>query len=590
MDVISTDNVKKEKETMILFYDFEVFKKDWLVVMIEPNERKETVIVNDEPKLRSFYESHVDDIWVGFNSRHYDQFILKGILLGMNPKAINDQIIMDGMDGWRISTAFNRIPLNNYDVMTGIDRGLKYFEGSLGNSIEESSIPFNIDRKLTHEEIEETVRYCRHDVEQTISVFMERYSDFEAQLGLLKMFKLPLSEISRTKVQLSARILEASRKNYDDEFDIDFPSTMRIEKYQSVVDWYRTPENLDYSKSLDIDVAGVKHSFGWGGVHGARENYVSEGYFINMDVASLYPSLMIRYDLLSRSCHPQKFKDIVNLRLKYKAEKNPLQAPLKIVINGTYGASKDRFNPLYDPRQANRVCIYGQLLLLDLIEHLEPVCEIVQSNTDGVLVKLRDGSQEAFDAVDDIAHEWERRTGLKLEFEEFVKVIQKDVNNYIIIPDGELYNEKGKPRWKSKGAYVKKQGNLDYDLSVVNSAVVWFFLRGVPVEKTINECDTLRDFQLVKKISSKYTAIYHGEGFLNEKCVRCFASKDEMDGGLFKIHRETGRKAKIEGTPVHSRLVNGNINGASVPDWLDRGWYIDMARKRVRDFLGRDVI
>lgn len=563
----------------ILFYDFEVFQKDWLVVLIEPETRKETVIVNDPEKLKEFYEAHVKDIWVGFNSRHYDQYILKGILLGMNPKTINDRIIIDGMDGWQISNAFRDIPLNNYDVMSNIDRGLKYFEGSLGNSIEESSVPFNIPRKLTEAEIEETIRYCRHDVEQTIEVFMERYSDFEAQLGLIKMFKLPLSEISRTKVQLSARILEASKKRYDDEFDIDFPSTMRIEKYKEVVDWYKKPENLDYSKSLDIEVAGVPHSFGWGGVHGAINNYVGEGYFINMDVASLYPSLMIRYDLISRSCNPKRFKEIVETRLRYKAEKNPLQAPLKIVINGTYGASKDKNNPLYDPRQANRVCIYGQLLLLDLIEHLEPVCEIIQSNTDGVLVKLRDGSQEAFDVVDDIAYEWEQRTGLKLEFDEFVKVIQKDVNNYIIVaPDG---------HWKSKGAYVKKLGSLDYDLKVVNKAVSENLVNGIPVEKTINDCDSLKDFQLVKKVGSKYVGIYHGEKFLSERCVRCFASKDESDGGLTKLHAKTCRRAKIEGTPLHARLVNGDVNGMSCPDWLDRNWYIEMARKRVNDFLGK---
>lgn len=562
----------------ILFYDFEVFQKDWLVVLIEPETRKETVIVNDPEKLKEFYEAHVKDIWVGFNSRHYDQYILKGILLGMNPKSINDKIIVDGTDGWQISNAFRDIPLNNYDVMSNIDRGLKYFEGSLGNSIEESSVPFNIQRKLTEAEIKETIKYCRHDVEQTIEVFMERYSDFEAQLGLIKMFNLPLSEISRTKVQLSARILEASKKRYDDEFDIDFPSTMRIEKYKEVVEWYKNPENLDYSKSLTIDVAGVPHSFGWGGVHGAREKYIGTGHFVNMDVASLYPSLMIRYDLISRSCNPSKFKEIVETRLKYKAEKNPLQAPLKIVINGTYGASKDKTNPLYDPRQANRVCIYGQLLLLDLIEHLEPVCEIIQSNTDGVLVKLRDGSDEAFYEVDDIAYEWEVRTGLKLEFDEFVKVIQKDVNNYIIVaPDG---------HWKSKGAYVKKLGSLDYDLKVVNKAVSENLVNNVPVEKTINDCNDLKDFQLVKKVGSKYVGIYHGETFLSEKCVRCFASKNDTDGGLTKLHATTNRRAKIEGTPLHARLVNGDVNGMSCPDWLDRTWYIEMAQKRVNDFIG----
>ena len=101
---------------MILFYDFEVLIDDWLVVIIEPEIRKETVIVNNEKKLRAFYEEHKSYIWVGFNSKHYDQYILKGILLGMNPKTINDKIIIDGMDGWQISRAFNEIPLNNYDA------------------------------------------------------------------------------------------------------------------------------------------------------------------------------------------------------------------------------------------------------------------------------------------------------------------------------------------------------------------------------------------------------------------------------------------------------------------------------------------
>lgn len=565
---------------MITFYDFEVFEKDWLVVLNQPSSRKETVIVNNPEELKYFYEEYKSDIWVGFNSKHYDQFILKSILLDMNPKEVSDKIIVYGYEGWQISKLFNQIPLNNYDIMTKTDRGLKYFEGSMGNMIKESSVNFQTHEKLTEAEIKEVVRYCKHDVEQTIEVFMERYSDFEAHLGLLKMFNLPLADISKTKVQLSAKILGAKKTTYNDEFDIDFPSTMRIQKYQAVIDWYKNPTNMNYNCSLDIDVAGVKHSFGWGGVHGAIENYIEEGNFINMDVASLYPSLMINYDLLSRSCQPQKFKDIVELRLKYKKEKNPLQAPLKIVINGTYGASKDKTNPLYDPRQANRVCVYGQLLLLDLIEHLEPYCTIIQSNTDGVLVKLKDSSQKSFDIIDDIAYEWEQRTHLNLEFDEFKKVIQKDVNNYIIVaPDGHI---------KSKGAYVKTLGNLDYDLAVVNKAVVDYLVSGIPIKDTIYKADKLKDFQMVKKISSKYSSIYHGEKCLNEKCVRCFASKDDHDEGLRKLHTN-GRMAKIEGTPIHCKIVNEEINSmVGIPKWLNRDWYIQTAQKRVDDFIGEE--
>ena len=111
----------------------------------------------------------------------------------------------------------------------------------------------------------------------------------------------------------------------------------------------------------------------------------------------------------------------------------------------------------------------------------------------------------------------------------------------------------------------------------------------VPVDKTINECNSLKEFQLVKKVGSKYVGIYHGDEFLAEKCVRCFASKDEKDGGLKKLHKVTKRMAKVEGTPIHSRLINGDVNGMSVPEWLDRNWYIDMAQKRVNDFKGVKV-
>lgn len=568
----------------MLFYDFEVFKEDWLVVIIDMSKKKEHVIINDSNKLEEVYNENVNDIWVGFNSRHYDQYILKGILCGFDPKRINDYIIVKGNPGWKFSSLFRNIPLNNYDVMSNIDRGLKSFEGFMGNNIKESSVPFDIDRKLTEEEIQETVKYCRHDVEQTIEVFLQRKEDFEAHMGLVKLAcqgkALNLSLISKTKSQLAAIILEATPKEHDDEFDIDFPSTLRIEKYTEVVDWYKNLENRCYEKNgkknqLDIMVAGVPHQFGWGGVHGAIPQYSGEGYFLNMDVASLYPSLMIQYNLHSRNMKdPKKYEEIYHTRLKYKKEKNPLQAPLKLVLNSTYGVMKDKNNGLYDPLQANRVCVYGQLLLLDLIEKLEPHCQIIQSNTDGILVKMN--KYEDFDMIDDIAYEWEKRTQLTLEFDEYRKVFQKDVNNYIIVDSNGKY--------KSKGAYVKKLNNLDYDLPIINKALIEYMVHNVPVEKTINECNDLKEFQLVTKISNKYTHILHGDEYIKEKCIRIFASTNENDKGVTKIHATTGRPAKISNSPEHCFIFNDEVNGVKVPKKLDKAWYIDLAAKRLKDF------
>lgn len=586
---------------MLWFFDFEVFKEDWIVVFINPSERKEEIIINDSKALEDFYNREKHKIWVSFNGRHYDQYILKGILCGFDPKKINDYIIEKQQPGWKFSSLFRNIQLNNYDVMNTTDRGLKFFEGSMGNDIKESSVPFDIDRKLTPAELAETVKYCKHDVEQTIEVFLQRKEDFEAHLGLVKIAcqgkPLDLSLISKTKAQLSAFILEAHQQPHDDEFDIDFPDTMEIKKYQSVVDWYKDPANRCYVRhvpgkktlektQLDIMIAGVPHQFGYGGVHGAIPQYSGEGYFLNMDVASLYPSLMIQYNLHSRNMKdPKKYEEIYHQRLKFKKEKNPLQAPLKLVLNSTYGVMKDKNNGLYDPLQANRVCVYGQLLLLDLIEHLEPYCEIIQSNTDGILIKMPTGKNEEewFNLIDDIAHEWEQRTRLQLEFDEYRKVYQGDVNNYIIVD--------GQGNYKSKGAYVKKLSNLDYgDFPIVNKAIIDYLVNGIPVERTINECDELKKFQLVSKISSKYDYILYGDKKINERCIRIFASTNQSDPGVQKVHSTTKRPAKISNSPEHCFLFNEEVNGVKVPSKLDKQWYVALAKKRIKEKFGLCVL
>lgn len=524
---------------------------------------------------------------------------MKAILCDFDPKKVNDFIVNEGKHGWQFSSLFRKITMYNFDVMYRSDRGLKSLEGFMGNNIKETSVPFNLDRKLTQAEIDETVRYCRHDVEQTIEVFFSRKDDFDAQIGLIKMFNLPLSNITRSKAQLSAMILDAHRprNSRGDEFNIYFPDTLRIEKYKEVIDWYKNPDNYDYSKSLTINVADVETIFGWGGIHSARKKYQGEGYFINMDVASLYPSLMIRYNLHSRNIvDPRKFVEIYETRLQYKAAKNPLQLPLKLLINSTYGAMKDKNNQLYDPLMANEICIHGQLLLLDLIEKLEPYAEIIQSNTDGILIKMptdgtalhRHGKEFVenrwFNLIDDIVYEWEQRTGLQMEFDEYCKIYQKDVNNYVAVPTGPLYDEKGKPRWKSKGAYVKKLNSLDYDLPIVNKAMIDYMIQNVPIEKTVEDCNDLYMFQKIVKLSGKFKHAVHNGEILNEKCFRVFASCNESDTYIGKQKEGNKTIEKFANTPEHCFIVNTDVKQSKVLNQLNKCWYIDMAKERLEQF------
>lgn len=566
----------------LLFYDFEVFKYDWLVVVMDMTAKKTHVIINSPEELEALYKANIKEIWVGFNSRHYDQYILKAILCGFDPKKVNDYIITKGNPGWKFSSLFRQFPLWNYDVMLNTDVGLKSFEGFMGNDIKETSVPFNIDRKLTPEEIAETVKYCKHDVEQTVQVFLKRTEEFNTMMYFIKHFGLSMDYISKTKAQLAAEILGGNRKgaDFDDEFQFPILDCLHLNKYKHIAEWYANPENHDYSKKQDKQiVAGVEHTFAWGGGHGARAKYSADGVFLIIDVTAYYPSLQKKYHFGYRVMnHPENFEFIhdSNIAYKRKGDKKARQ-PFKIMDNAISGQMKQKSSALYDPMSNNSICINGQLLLLDLVEHIEPYCELIQNNTDGIIVKLKDYEHD-FDVLDDLVYEWEQRTGMKMDFDTYIGTIyQKDVNNYLLI-------DRKTGAVKAKGGYVMKLNDLSYDLPIINKALVDYMIHGIPVRRTIMECQDLREFQLVSRISSKYTHILYGDKPIKEKCIRVFASNNPADPGVKKVHAVRKTTAKLTNSPEHCFIFNDDVKGVPVPDKLDRQWYIDFANKRLSDF------
>lgn len=562
---------------MLNFYDFECWPKLWCVTIINPITQQETVIVNDREKLVEHYNSHRHEIYIGFNNRQYDDWMFKAILCGFEPWRMNNWLIQKGRKGWEFSTLLRKVQLNTFDCMVGFN-GLKTLEAFMGSDIRETTIPFDYDGEFTPKMITEVLFYNRHDVMETIRVFMERKSEFDSYMGLVKLFNLPLSYLGKSKAQLSAIILGAKRTKHEDEFDISLPPTMRIEKYKKVVDFFLT--DWDYDTGLETLIAGVPHVYGTGGIHGAIPNYFGEGEFLHVDVNSYYPSLMLRYPeyCMSRTgASVEKFQGIYDNRIAFKKMKDPRQGALKIVLNSTYGAMKDVFNPLYDPRSANNVCIFGQLLLTDLIERLEGHCDLIQSNTDGLIVKLRGNEDE----VRAICGEWEKRTGMGLGYDRITKVVQKDVNNYLAV------FENGKI--EAKGAYVKDLNNLDYDLAIVNKAVRDYLLNNIPVERTIRSCTDFRMFQKVVKLSNKYKWVEHeSQGKkvrYDNKCYRVFASNSEGDGRILKCDG-VRNPAKFGNTPDRCFIVNDNIGGCTTDRFpkLNKQWYIDLALKRLEDF------
>ena len=595
----------------MIVYDFEIFKYDWLVCWLDTDTRKFHKIVNDRNKLRKFYEYYKNTIWIGYNSRNYDQWVCKAILCGFNPYEMSTWIIEKEQKGYAFSRLSNNYPINNYDCTVGF-RSLKELEAFMGHDIRETTVPFDIDRKLTKEELEETIKYCMHDVKETFEVFCNTLEEFESHIGLIQEFRLGLKNISKTKAQLSAMILGASKPAIDrnDEFCLDIPDTLRLGQYEWIRHWYEHwAKNVkDYSQmSLDATINGVPHTFGIGGLHGAIKNYYGTGYYLMADVGSYYPAMMIEYNWLSRNVKdPSKYRTIRDERLVMKAKKDPRQKPRKIVLNSTFGASKDKYNQLYDPRMANNICVGGQLFLVDLLDKLDGKCDLIQSNTDGILLKLH--RLEDKDKIIGICNEWCKRTRMEMEYDMYTKVIQRDVNNYILV------DEKGNV--KRKGAVVKKLSPLDNDLPIVNKAVVDYFVYGIPVETTVMGSENLIDFQKITKVSGKYDFAFleHSGGRMfkfektvvdkksisgykraieekygtkmNEKVHRCFATIEQNCGALYKKHKGKTTLDKTAATPEHCRVINENVLDMPIPEWLDRGWYINLAKQKISEFLG----
>lgn len=583
----------------IVFYDFEVFKYDWLVVIYDMTTQKKHVIVNDDKKLTHFYETHKSDIWCGFNSRNYDVYILKAILLGMNPKRVNDAIIYEDRKGWEISRSFNKIQLFNYDVCSAHLYGLKTLEGFMGNDIKETDVDFNIDRPLTDDEIAETVKYCTHDVEQTIEVFLKKQNDFKSMMHIVKEFNLGLAHIGDTGAKVTATVLGCIRNDYKDEFDVEILPCIKIKKYKEVIDWYKhqlaTKDPYIYNTFKCVDVAGVPHIFAFGGLHGAPSQPIHrKGAIFHVDVNNYYPSMLIAHNLVTRSATNDNYVKIYNTRkalkmkqlsAKTKEEKNSYKAqqlPYKQMLNSLSGAMKDKFNPAYDPRNNNTMCINGQLMLLDLIEHLEVIdgFELIQSNTDGLIVKIPD-TDSAFNQLDDICYDWEKRMStdkctIGLALDQILEIYQKDVNNYLWIDlDGSV--------GERKGAYVKELNDLDYDLPIINDALINYMSKHIPVSDTINNCDSLIKFQKLVKLTGKYDHVSHNDINYTYKCYRVFASRDASDGIIYKV-RSNDKKEKFASTPEHCFINNNNIIDLAVPTKLDRNWYIQLATERLKQF------
>ena len=575
-----------EKYPDILVYDFEVFKKFWCVVIASAEGLLE---ITDQTQLVDFYDNHRNCVWIGFNSNHYDSYILGAVYNGCRQDLLyraSQELIENGR------TQRGGGPPEGFISYDTGDRfhSLKQLEAYMGHSIEESSIAFDTDKEFTEEMAAETLKYCRHDVLETVEVLKRRIYDFMAQKSLIETFNLPKTDYRLTKAQLTAKVLKCT-KNLSlahMEWTNKILPCVRITKYTEVLEFYSNSKNYQDGQKKDLIISGVPHTFALGGIHGAIKRCHRKGQLLHIDVTSYYPSIMIQHNLLTRqSREPELFTDIYNKRVELKkAGKKEEQAPYKIILNSTFGITNQEFSKAYDPQRNHDVCINGQLMLLMLLEMLEGACDLIQSNTDGIIVDCT-GFDRA--RVEEICHQWERQTKMGLSFDSVSEIWQKDVNNYLIRFDN------GKE--EAKGAYVKFNSELDNDLSIVNEAVreglrKMSFRAMEDYIRNHNDRKDLIKFQKIVKLSNLYRHVYLGAHEIqNHKCFRVFAV---VDGEIIsKAKRRDGTHEKYANTPESAAIVFGDLADENLHDYIghrfsidsiDKDYYIEVARNRLMDF------
>lgn len=643
----------------ILIYDFEVFKHDTLLGVLD-TDTGEVKQIWDIPKIKEFARENVKNIWVGYNCEHYDKILLHGILtskLTTVDKVFdcsNSVIHAQDLDipvfnviGKYGITDYYTSPILSYDVMgDGSFMSLKQNEGFMGMDIVESVVPFDLDRPLTEEERKDVEKYNKADLFGTLERFKQRKNTFRTKMMLVKEFGLPVDYICKTNAKLTEAILLSQNKGINTRlrkhFELcDLPVNWEIPELKKIYNFFCDAlreleihkwdtKKCDKTKlSMELDIMGVTHTFALGGVHGGRKNYMcrpEDGKkIIWVDVSSLYPNILTKWDLLSRKVDSngcKAFANMVQVRMDIKKklhdptltkeQKKDLKdqaARYKLILNTTSGCMKDKFKKIYDPEYNTKMCMLGQLALMDLVFRLknakrkpkpswardekekvsvvgEDYFILIQSNTDGIALELL--TEDAESIIDEVCHNWEKDWRFSLEKTVADNLYEKDVNNYVFRDMGGSI--------KVKGAYVTKysEGNEQDTLAILAKAVVGYFLEGKDIRETICNPDNLAtDYQMIKKLGNMYDTptwkSAEGEVVV-QKVNRIFPSTNIKNGGLYKHKRskEIGTLDKVEGTPEHLLIYNYDIRGMKIGELkdIDYEWYVAEAQKRIYDFLG----
>ena len=607
------------KQTILLF-DIEIFKHDSLFVFRDYFTKEWFIINNNLDELRKFYLEYRDSMFIGYNNASYDNNVMRGYLQGKNAYQMSKAIIESDNRGL-VYKMFDshKTPLFGMDLYQD-NKGfsLKEHSAFLGINIKETEVDFDMDRPLTDEEKEKNVAYCMNDVLATEKRFEQNISMLLAKATIALMFDMDKTDLLQTNANLTAKLLGATKQ----EVRPDLTDPLELDKRlnintKEIAEAYLNHEfELNEKGKLNVSLDyttedGYEMVFGSGGVHGAVPSYIHIGLFPMRDWGSLYPNTMVQFNLLSRNIPKDKlhhYSDLLKQRMdaKYSGEKtaviNDVEVPTWVMINGIklplntkFGATGAEFNNLYDPRNQFLVCATGQLIMTNMYELIKGKAQFIQSNTDA---HAYIPNSEADDkAIDEALDAFADKIGLTLDKDMFREIWQKDVNNYIgVQPNGKV---------KIKGA-IGLTGGLKVSKAIVSNAFINYLVAGKDYKEFINECNEIRQFQIITKTGWTFDRTVQRDVNGNEseaqKVNRVFAVKDPSKAvELFKV--KEGQLLDIEADEFKDNVsytkglanapeyytIDNNACGEGITiDEIDKQYYIEQVEDTLELWFGEN--
>jgi len=378
-----------------------------------------------------------------------------------------------------------------------------------------------------------------------------------------------------------------------------------------------SPDFLD----APITFNGLDYKFGVGGLHASVESttvtIADDEALVDIDYKSLYPSIIIENKFSPRHIG-DKFKEVYqnmydkrNKELKPAMKKVPYgskeymdldrqQNTMKLVLNSSFGQTGQRFSKIYDPWTMLSTTLTGQLTLMMVVEKLALAgFKTFYANTDGITLKVK---KKDVPTVQKITRDFDKVTGLEMEYNFFRSCHIRDVNNFVnITDDGKI---------KPKGAYANADLEKNVQTPIAYTAVKQYLLDGTPLIDTIKSCDDVKQFVSArtvtggaiwsKKIPELYPEGWEASLTRNKRITKKMEDlKAKLEGKWVQENGDYLGKVvrwyySTKGNPIFYKKSGNKVpksEGAKpmmdlkkkLPKDLDYNWYVNEAIELLKD-------